>query len=283
MDWSRSKLIFIIVFLILDVFLISLYLNRHMEAQQVKVPGEKTIEARLKDDQITFNLLPTLNETAPYMSAKVMNFNEEELQLDNFQHITIENDNKLIVTLEEPVKLRNVKDRASFNEFLRNNVFNGTSYSLWKINEDENSATFFQRVDGKTIYYNIHGVVTIYWNDDNEVVMYEQTMLYDFEEFEEDENLLPPFQIIQILYARNLLKPESHIEEMKLGYSTLVQLTQTQVFVPTWKVRVVASDGTEEEYFVNAVEGKIIDVQSDLTVDEDEIGELEQLKEIDEE
>ena len=34
---------------------------------------------------------------------------------------------------------------------------------------------------------------------------------------------------------------------------------------------------------MNAVEGKIIDVQSDLTVDEDETDELELLRELEEE
>lgn len=282
MDWSRSKTIFIFVFLILDVFLFSLYLNRHIEAQQVKVSGGNTIEARLKEDRITYNLLPTI-ETAPYISAKVMDFNKENLQLKNYQQITIENNNKLIVTLKEPVKLRNVKEKSSFNEFVKNNVYNGSSYTIWKIDEEERKAIFFQNFDDKTIYYNIHGIVTIYWNEDLEVTKYEQTMLSDFEEFEDEETLLPPYQVIQILYARDLLKPNSHIAEIKLGYSTLVQLTQTQVFVPTWKVRVVTAADSEEEYFVNAVDGKIIDVQSDLTVDEDETDELEQLKEIEEE
>ncbi|MED3661638.1 two-component system regulatory protein YycI [Ureibacillus sp. FSL K6-8385] len=282
MDWSRSKTIFIFVFLILDVFLFSLYLNRHIEAQQVKVSGGNTIEARLKEDRITYNLLPTI-ETAPYISAKVMDFNKENLQLKNYQQITIENNNKLIVTLKEPVKLRNVKEKSSFNEFVKNNVYNGSSYTIWKIDEEERKAIFFQNFDDKTIYYNVNGIVTIYWNEDLEVTKYEQTMLRDFEKFEEEENLLPPQQIIQILYARDLIKPNSHIAEIKLGYSTLVQLTQTQVFVPTWKVRIIPADGEEEELFVNAVDGKMIDVQSDLTVDVDETDELEQLKEIEEE
>lgn len=282
MDWSRSKTIFIIVFFILDVFLFSLYLNRHIEAQQVKVSGGKTVEARLKEDEITFNLLPTV-ESAPYISAKVVDFSKENIQLKNSEKVTVEN-NKLIVTLAEPVKLRNIKERSNFNEFVRNYVFNGSSYTIWKIDEDERTATFFQKYDdNKTIYYNIHGVVKIYWNEDLEVTKYEQTMLSDFEKFEEEKNLLPPYQVIQILYTRDLLKPKSRIAEIKLGYSTLVQLTQTQVFVPTWKVRVVPRDGEEEDFFVNAVDGKIIDVQSDLTVDEDETEELEQLKELEKE
>lgn len=280
MDWSKSKTIFIVVFFILDVFLISLYLNRQLEAQQVKVPGEKTIEARLKEDNITFAMMPPNTETASFLSAKVANFNEEDLPTGNFQNITIKNNDKLVVTLKEPVKIKSVSEQASYNEFLKNYVLNGTSYSLRKVDELNRTATFFQKVDQKVIYYNIHGVLTIHWNEDHEITMYEQSMLVDFEKYEEGENLLSPLQIVQILYARNLLKPDSQITEMNIGYSTLVQLTEAQVFVPTWEVRVKTAGDEEEEFFVNAVDGKIIDVQSDLTVDEDDTEELEKLTEI---
>ena len=57
---------------------------------------------------------------------------------------------------------------------------------------------------------------------------------------------------------------------MKLGYSTLFQFTQTQVFAPTWEVRVQTQEGTSEEFFVNAVEGKVVDMQLDVKAVEEE-------------
>lgn len=260
MDWSRSKSIFIIVFLILNLFLYSLYLNRHTEAKKVEVLGEQTIEARLSEDNITYSSLPVNIESAPYLSGEARDFEKVEIQLSNYESILVENGNKMIITLEEPVKIENIDDDASLIEFLNTHVLNGSSYILWEKNEENQSATFFQHVNNRTIYYNIYGVVTVYWNEQGEITMYEQTMLEQIEKLEEEEKLLSPIQIIQALYAKGLLKPDSHIAQMKLGYSTLVQLTQTQVFVPTWEVRVIAADGSEEEYFVNAVEGKVIDV-----------------------
>lgn len=265
MDWSKSKSIFIVVFLILDVFLYSLYLNLHTEAQQVEVLGNSNIEARLKEDNITYGALPNNIEKAAYISAKVKNFDEVKLPFQNAQDITIENNNKLIVILKDPIKLKSVEDKVLLNEFVKANVTNGADYTLWDIDPENQRATFFQRVNDRTIYYNINGVITVYWNEDNEITMYEQTLLEDIEAYEEEETLLMPIQAIQTLYAKGLLKPDSSITEIKLGYSTLVQLTQTQVFVPTWEVRVKTSENVEEEYFVNAVEGKIIDVQLDTT------------------
>lgn len=71
--------------------------------------------------------------------------------------------------------------------------------------------------------------------------------------------------MLQILYGNNLLKPNSEIVNIKLGYSTIVQITQTQVFAPTWEVRVKRDNGNQEVHFVNAVDGKIVDIQNDLT------------------
>lgn len=263
MDWSKSKSIFIFVFLILDIFLYSLYLNRLTEAQKVEVLGEKTIEARLNDDNITFNTLPIV-ETAPYLSGSVKRFEEDDINLFNDQSVSVENDSKLVVTLQEPIAIKNINNPTSYAEFIQAYVFDGTSYTLWDIDENNRTATFFQRVNDRTIYYNINGMVKVYLNSDNEIYMYEQTLLEDFEVYEE-ENLLTPIQIIQILYSRGLLKPDSQITQVKLGYSTLVQLTQTQVFVPTWEIKVTTADDEEEEYFANAIEGQVIDVKLDQT------------------
>lgn len=270
MDWSKSKSIFIVVFLILDTILFSIYINRHTEAQKVEVLGEKTIEARLKDDNITYNTLPNI-ETAPYLSGSVKKFKEEELQLFNKKELVIENDSKLIVTLQDPVKLRNVKDPTNYVEFLQTYVLDSSSYTFWKIDELEQTATFFQRVDNRTIYYNNYGMVKLYWNNDHEIYMYEQTLLENLETFDEQKNLLSPIQVIQALYSRGYLKPDSQITQVKLGYLNYVKLTQTQVFVPTWEIRVKTSDEKEEEYFVNGVEGKIIDIPLDQrNVEEEE-------------
>ena len=70
--------------------------------------------------------------------------------------------------------------------------------------------------------------------------------------------------MLQVLYGKNLLKPDSQILKMNLGYSTIIQITQTQVFAPTWEIRIRLADKTEETYFLNAENGKIVDIQNDL-------------------
>lgn len=262
MDWNKTKSIFIFVFLILNIFLYSQYLGSKNEEKKLEVIGETTkIEAQLKEENISYIALPNNVESASYLSGKVKQFTKAEVPTIGNPNILIENETKLYATYPTPVKLPTGSGSERFLPFMQNYVDEGASYTLWQVNEEERYAIFFQRVNDRTLYYNVGAVVKLYWNTDGDVYGYEQTMLEKTEELEQKETILSPIQVIQILYSKNLLKPDSRISSMKLGYSTLVQLTQTQVFAPTWEVHVKTKDNNEEQYFVNAVEGKVIDIE----------------------
>lgn len=276
MDWNRTKTIFIWVFLILNIFLYTQYLESYNEGQKIEVLGGTTeIESQLKEDNITYIALPSNNGSAAYYSGQIKNFSPSEVPFFANQKTEIENGNKLLVTMEKPVKLQENAGRDKFTEFLHSHVHQGDLYTLWDVDEENKVATFFQKVNNVTLYYNVGGYVKIYWNDDERVVAYEQTMLEKHEKLEKQKNLLTPIQVLKVLYGKNLLKPDSQILKMNLGYSTSMQLTQTQVFAPTWEVRVRLSDKSEEVHFVNAVEGKILEIQNDLSEVVEEQEDLE--------
>lgn len=265
MDWNRTKTIFIWVFLILNIFLYTQYLERYNEKQKIEVLGETTIESNLKQDNITYIALPNNIESAAYYSGQIKDFSPSEIPFFANQQTIIENGNKLIVNMEKPVKLQENAQRDKYTEFIHSHVHEGDTYVLWNVDEENKEATFFQKVNDLTLYYNVSGYVKIYWNDDDRVVSYEQSMLEKHAKMAKQKNLLTPIQILKILYGKNLLKPDSEVLKMNLGYSTILQLTETQVLAPTWEVRVRLSDKTEEIHFVNAVDGKIVDIQNDLT------------------
>lgn len=277
LDWSRTKTIFIWVFLVLNLFLYSQYLESYNEGQEIEVLGETMeVEARLKEDNITYIALPKNKESAAYYSGEIKNFSPSEVPYFPNQSARIENSNKLIVTMEKPANLQKSDTRDSYTEFVHNNVYEGDSYVLWVIDEEKREATFFQKVNDVTLYYNVRGYVKLYWDDDNRIISYEQTMLEKHEKLDKQQSLLTARQVLQILYGKNLLKPNSQITEMNLGYSTIVQLTQTQVFAPTWEVRVKLADDTEEIHFVNAVQGRIVEIQNDLSEIVEQTEDLEE-------
>lgn len=260
MDWNKTKTIFIIVFSILNVFLYSLYLNRYNEQLEVEALGETSIEERLHADNIRIESPPEETIKESYVSGKTRVYSAEEMKpLDN-QTFEIIDRSQLVSTFKEPVALGNLEDPASLTSFVRTHILDGTAYELFEIDEESNKAIFFQTINDRQIFFNQNAKLIVYWNDENQVVRYEQTALEELEDdFEQAENLLPDERVVEVLYKRNLLQPNSTITSITLGYSTLVQLTETQVFAPTWRVRVVLLDGTEEDYYINAVEGKIIE------------------------
>ena len=266
MDWSKTKSIFIGVFLILNVFLYSQYVNTYSKAQNLELLGKSNdIEVRLKEENITYDVeLKQSIETPPYISAKLKKYAVDQLPVNSNQNYRLINDYKLAVTFKAPIKLISTKQEATLNDFLRQYVYEGQSFELWEIDEEARTATFFQRFNDRILYYNENGEVKIYWNENGEVFMYEQSMLENIEEIKQKKPILPPLQVLQTLYAKNLLKQDSHIKTVKLGYSTLIRVTQTQVLTPTWKVIVQEADGKEEQYFVNAIDGKIIDITQNI-------------------
>ncbi|WJY26808.1 MULTISPECIES: two-component system regulatory protein YycI [Sporosarcina] len=261
MDWSKTKTIFIIVFSILNVFLYSLYLNRNADIQNVEVMGKTSMEEILKQEKIKYKLPPFIDKEASFVSADIVDFKKESLKDLKGQKTSISGDNVLTSSLTDKLPLEDAK-KDDFKAFLSQYILNGSEYVLWSMDEDEQQAVFFQQFDGRPIYYSPSAMLTVSWDDKEELKSYDQRMLKNFANFNK-KDLLSPLEIIGSLASRGLLKQESEVTDVKMGYSTLVRLTETQVFAPTWDVQVKLKDGEIEHHFLNANEGKVIEFQLD--------------------
>ncbi|KXH80603.1 two-component system regulatory protein YycI [Sporosarcina sp. HYO08] len=268
MDWNKTKTIFIVIFSILNVFLYSLYLNQRTEAQNVQVAGKLSIEESLGMDNITYDTLPSYKNESAYVSGKKVVFKQEDVNRLPHQVVTIIDDTKLTSEMKEPLSIRNGKGTYQFTEFLTNYVWHGTEYVLWEVDEEARKATFFQHVNGEPLYFSPNAMLVAHWDEENLLTHYEQRMFKDFVSFNRKKVLLSPLEAIGSLASRGYLKQDSKVTNVELGYSTLVQLlTETQVFAPTWHVRVKSKDGELEDYFINAIEGKVTEFQVELLED----------------
>lgn len=263
LDWNKTKTIFIIVFSILNVFLYSLYINRYTEAQNIQIMGETSIEESLREDNIKIAELPNYTKESSYISADISEFTKEDLQKFKNQNFTIIGDSQIISEYEKEFNIWNSKGESQLTQFLTTYVPNGKDYSLWKIDEEEREALFFQTVNNYPIYFNQNASLIVRWDEDDMITGYEQKMFGEFISYNKKKTLLSPSEAISILYSRDYLRRDSTIKSVSLGYSTLIQLTKTQVFAPTWRIRVQLKDDEIENYFVNAIEGKVIEFQTD--------------------
>jgi regulatory protein YycI of two-component signal transduction system YycFG len=135
----------------------------------------------------------------------------------------------------------------------------GDHYQFWKKDDKKNTITYFQHYENMTLYENLSGMITFHIDDKNQIVSYEQTYLEDIVKMTEKEEILPPLKALETLHQKGMLEPKSKITKVELGYSSLIQLSASQALAPTW--RFVVDDN--ESLFVNALEGQIIEFNSD--------------------
>lgn len=261
MDWSKTKSIFIGVFLILNMFLYSQYIETYHGENLEKKPGEEAAEVQLQSENITYDKLPNSVESAFFISAQVKTYSSNDLPTTNNQQYQLLNDNQLVVNFKTPIKLSSTKEPSAFQDFVNQYVYEGKSFDLWEIDEETRTATFFQSVNDGTVYYNEKGGLQLHWNTKGEVFMYKQAMLEKIEEVGRPRTIVPPLQVLKGLYNQKILKTNDHITSMKLGYATHVQFTEKQVLTPTWEVHVETDEGNEEIHFVNANTGTVMELQ----------------------
>jgi regulatory protein YycI of two-component signal transduction system YycFG len=258
MDWSKIKTIFIISFLLLDIYLMYQFLIIR-NANKYEFVAEATLEDKLKTEEINFVEIPKLTAKDHYLSAKVREFNEKDYQTLKGQIITITEGTTLHSFLEKPISLNKKFDPLEAQSFLHSFVLNGDQYGFWEFDEVNNIVTFYQKYDNKMFYENINGKVTLYLNKDFQIISYDQTYMEAIESLTEKEDVLPARKALETLYQKGLLEPKSEITNIEIGYSTLVQLAASQVLTPTWHF--VIDD--QDHLYVNAFEGQIIQFGSE--------------------
>lgn len=259
MDWSKIKTIFIITFLILDVYLLYQFMKTR-DANKYELITETTIEDKLKADEIQYVDIPKTDIKDQYLSAKPRIFSKNDLtKLKGQVSSSMETSPTIQVTLTKPYQLTSKFEPSELASFLKDEVLYGSHYQFWEKNDKKNTITYIQQYENFPLYENINGMITFNLNADNQIISYQQTYLEGIEMLTAKENILSPLKAIETLHQKGLLKTKSKITNIELGYSTLVQLTASQVLAPTWCF--VVND--KERLFVNAIEGQIIQFNSD--------------------
>ncbi|REJ16845.1 MAG: transcriptional regulator [Caldibacillus debilis] len=249
MDWSRAKTIFIITFLILNIFL-GVQLIMQKNQNKFDLIKETSIEERLKADEITFPELPQEPTEGTYVEAEEKMFREDELAFLRGQDIDLSGGTTVLSTLKDPYPLKKDWQEKDANEFVLNYVYKGDEYVFGEFREDENQIIYYQTYNNFPFFKNSSGQLVLTLNNNNEIVSYRQTMLDHVKELKKQE-LLTAYEALVTLYNKRLLRSGNKITKVEIGYYTLVPVRSSQLLAPTWRFSVEGGD----DLFVNAVEG----------------------------
>ncbi|ASF41361.1 hypothetical protein CEH05_20190 [Halobacillus halophilus] len=268
MQWGQIKVLFILSFLVLDIFL----LNQFMEKQQASELGpiatanSESFEDELENNNITvsWDNVPSEVPAVPQTISSGSEFSEgvlsqiQELREGDEQTV----DSVLKSELSEPVEVTedNVVDQVNSVVPFSN------QYEYWNWNKEEGVILFFQKKNDRTIFYNSGGFLMLQV-EDGKITSYIATLL-SFSNGDEqapssgsqDPQIIQPSKIIQKLMDEDHLASGDEVTSMSVGYYNSFYLVLgeengPQVFAPTWKVTV----NGEKILFVYAITGAVID------------------------
>lgn len=256
MQWGHIKTLFILSFLLLNIYLVSAFIDRQQEIGYLD-SQELPIEDQLASEEITYEDVSSIDEMQmAYISVIQRDLTVEDMEeLADLEEQTTEvfQDNIIISELEESIPLSKEMTAEELESNVLPKVLYGEEYTYWNWDEEVNVVVFFQEKEDSTIYFNENGLLIGFLNEDGELTHYAQTILGESEVQGELVQLNQPVQVIGQLYNANYLNRGDEITDMKIGYYSRITAEGIQVFAPTWNVEI----NEEENQFVNAAEGVI--------------------------
>ncbi|PYZ91768.1 hypothetical protein CR194_19290 [Salipaludibacillus keqinensis] len=256
MDWSKTKTIFILTFLCLNIFLgYQLYekhnrgnLNFLTEASLQMRLDDNRIEIEIEDAEETIDGAPITGTVRPF---------QEEFFINSLERQTpsVIDETILYSELDSPSPLVSANLRASVEAFLQQYVYHGDEYEFAQFNEQEQYIGLYQTYKGRKIdqYEREDFHLVLHLNEDLEVESYSQKYMSVSEQEGREQELLSPLKAVERLLNQQYIRQNTVITEAELGYYSRIQLDANfQVFAPMW--RIIAND---EIFFVDAINGEV--------------------------
>lgn len=275
MEWNKTKTIFILAFLVLDIFLGFQYFEKRSTDHFAIIEKTDTLE-EMKADGIKYGNLSDEAKIGYRITAEKKQFTKKDVNelADQKAKSTFPKTDKddpvtlLEMTFTKPVALLKKDMKSAAANLVNQRLLDGKNYKLWSIDEETGKIVFFQTYKGKYIFQEglddseTIGKITLDLNDKNEVVSYQQSMVTSINEVRK-ETLVPALETVKDLYTQNMLSQNTTVKKVELGYYTQYPGASTQVMVPVWRVELegvsASSKKKAEEYLINAIDGSTLD------------------------
>lgn len=156
---------------------------------------------------------------------------------------------------------------ASLTKFLEENVNRGKEYTFYKWDKEKNIVWFNQTYLNKQIFFDTknfeetkenksdyeapNGMVKFILDDKGNLKEYTQTYLVIYTQGESQEIISPKKALGRLLDTAHLTTGD-HVQDIRLGFFSLVLVGDSQVYAPTWLIE--TEDG---QYLVNATDSSI--------------------------
>ncbi|WP_159072099.1 two-component system regulatory protein YycI [Trichococcus paludicola] len=264
MDFRRIKIIFILTFAALNIYLLSVLLEKN--ATTLSFGSESTtlnIEEAMKADDIAFPTLSTDQEKIPLLKTDKGGMLEAE-QSKLVNQTTVFEDGVLSSVLSNPIPLEidaedlTIVDRTPIADFiLQGNVLYGAEYTFLTYLPLRRQLVYAQVANNIPIGDST-GSITFNLDPDYEVISYEQTFAGVAEVQGSSRTVISQKRAVEALYLNNQIPSNSTVRMVQLTYYRTLSLSDMDIYSPMWYIEIKIENAPVEIRRVDALTGSII-------------------------
>lgn len=274
MDHKRIEWLFLIVFLLID-----LYLGVEILRSPVSLSGNNSEATGVTDMRSEMHAdgidLPSKVSEEPSSGYYLAGKDHDDLSkkvatLTNVDANYNKKDNNLNAAPKSAVFINGKEHEklSQLNAFKNNprNVAYGKQYIYEANMSSSNSFTFVQQSAYGNIY-DSSGQLTINVKN-GQITNYSQTYISDVSPVRELQSTISPWHALRAMYTNRELADNSRVVKIKLGYSELTVVRGSRIFLPTWLVW-VENKTTKNISLkrVNAYTGQILQTNASYNIE----------------
>jgi len=235
MNFRRIEWIFLIAFVVLDIFLGFMFVQTSSKSTTTSGDTATTVIREMRADNISFSDPKTSESTGYYIAGSNDNDLKQRIGQLTEQTARIESSGKLTSTLRTVQTITANRAKAELTTFMKQstNVIHGDEYVYDTDLSSKSEYVFVQKVADGDILTNA-GQVHLTVNKSNQLTSYTQTYVDNVKTLREKAVTISEKKALVALYQYNQVSNSSRIMWAKLGYSRLLKLKDSSVYVPTW-------------------------------------------------
>lgn len=236
MNFRKIEWIFVVAFVVLDIFLAYMFIQTSSgDSSKTSSDTATTVIREMRDDNISFSNPDTKEGTGYYIAGNNDSGLKADLSQLTEQTTRIGTNGKLMSTLRTSVTVDSDHPQSDLDEFVKQstNIIHGTQYVYSSQLSSKGEYVYVQKVaDGEILTGT--GQLRLIVNKNNQLISYTQTYVNNVKTLREKAVTISEKKALVALYQYNQVSNNSRIVWSKLGYSRLIRLKDSSVYVPTW-------------------------------------------------
>lgn len=263
MDFRRIEIIFLVVFLSLDVFLLVSFHNSQTVISNSTTGVSSTI-SDMRKRNITFGKLDKSTGDAYYLGAQPSNdlpsnVNKLRGQEYNYNQTSY----KLISTLNEPISVTSSNRKEKMDDFVKktSNILFGSEYKYAPQLSSKSEIVYAETGSLGPVYDKTGQIV--FSVEDGKVTSYTQTYIKTLQILQEKQETKSERDVITNLYSSSEIPNNSKITYANMAYTKLLEAKGSTIYIPVWFISIHNKDSKVDTVKkVNAFTGNLLKTSS---------------------